>query len=220
MKKILIVEDDLMLGQALLDCLKRRGFSAEWARDGKSASIKLSQTNWKLIILDIGLPEQTGTDLLYQLRRANDQTPVLMLTARDGVNEKIKHFNLGADDYMVKPFDVDELVARMHVLIRRFYTAHDSLLKYNDIVLNFDNHQVLWKNKDVKLHKMEFSILSELLLNKGKVVSREKLEQTYELGKNVKSNAIEVHVHHIRTKLYPSLIKTIRGIGYIVEKES
>lgn len=218
--KILLIEDDLMLGQALNDFLERNGFNVTWVKDGLNGESQIANGGWKVIILDLGLPGKCGTDILCAARRKNNNTPVLILTARDAVQDKVKHLNFGADDYLVKPFDVDELLARINVLIRRFFGVHHDEIKHKDIVLNLENHKVYLKEKEIPLHKMEYSILRDLFLNKGKVVSRQKLEQSYDLGKNIKSNAVEVHIHHIRTKLYPSLIKTIRGVGYIVEKEA
>lgn len=218
--KVLLIEDDHMLGQAIKDSLTRKAFDVAWCQDGQQALALITQDTWKIIILDLGLPHISGSRLLTYARKANKKTPILILTAKDGIKDKVSHLNDGADDYMVKPFDLNELIARIHVLIRRSFGHQDSQLTCQGLSLDLVSHKVTYKGTEVQLHKMEYAILKELMLNKGRVISREKLEQSYDLGKHVSSNAIEVHIHHIRSKLSSQIIKTIRGVGYIIEKEA
>lgn len=215
--RILLVEDDELLGGGLRAGLAQRGFQVDWVRDGVAAERELREVVYLAAVLDIGLPRQDGLTVLKALRARGVTTPVLVLTARDTVAQRVEGLNLGADDYVVKPVDLDELAARLHALVRRAHGKTQTLLQVRDVALNPAARTVERHGAGVVLSTREFDLLQALLLNAGRVLSREQLEQhLYRWGHEVESNTIEVHIHHLRRKVGPGLIDTVRGVGYIV----
>ena len=217
--KLLLVEDDALLGDGVRAGLKQAGFAVDWVQDGLAAKVALDSEDYDLLVLDLGLPKLSGMELLKSVRAKRASLPVLILTARDTVADRVAGLNAGADDYLVKPFDLDELIARLNALLRRSAGQVDLTLQHGAIELTPASHQVRLAGKDVSMSAREFSLLHTLLLHAGRVHSREQLEQTlYGWGEEVESNAIEVHVHHLRKKLGNDLIRTLRGVGYVIDK--
>ena len=215
--RILLAEDDELLGSGLRAGLGQRGFQVEWVRDGQVAERELLSQQHQAAILDIGLPRQDGLAVLKTVRARGVDTPVLVLTARDAVAHRIEGLNLGADDYVVKPVDLDELAARLHALVRRAHGKTQAKLQWRDVVMDPSARKVSRGGEDISLSTREFDLLQALLLNAGRVLSREQLEQhLYSWGYEVESNTIEVHIHHLRRKIGAGLIDTVRGVGYIV----
>jgi DNA-binding response OmpR family regulator len=199
--------------------LKQAGFAVDWVQDGLAAKVALDSEEYDLLVLDLGLPKLRGMDLLKSVRAKRASLPVLILTARDTVADRVAGLNAGADDYLVKPFDLDELIARLNALLRRSAGQVELTLQHGAIELTPASHQVRLAGTDVSMSAREFSLLHTLLLHAGRVHSREQLEQTlYGWGEEVESNAIEVHVHHLRKKLGNDLIRTLRGVGYVIDK--
>jgi DNA-binding response OmpR family regulator len=189
----------------------------DWVRDGVAAERELLSAQHQAAVLDIGLPRQDGLAVLKAVRARGIDTPVLVLTARDAVSQRIEGLNLGADDYVVKPVDLDELAARLHALVRRAHGKTQTTLQLRDVVMDPSARQVSRGGEAISLATREFDLLQALLLNAGRVLSREQLEQhLYRWGHEVESNTIEVHIHHLRRKMGAGLIDTVRGVGYIV----
>ena len=217
--KLLLVEDDALLGDGVRAGLKQAGFAVDWVQDGLAAKVALDSEEYDLLVLDLGLPKLSGMDLLKSVRAKRASLPVLILTARDTVADRVAGLNAGADDYLVKPFDLDELIARLNALLRRSAGQVELTLQHGAIELTPASHQVRLAGTDVSMSAREFSLLHTLLLHTGRVHSREQLEQTlYGWGEEVESNAIEVHVHHLRKKLGSDLIRTLRVVGYVIYK--
>jgi len=217
--KLLLVEDDALLGDGVRAGLKQAGFAVDWVQDGLAAKVALDSEEYDLLVLDLGLPKLSGMDLLKSVRAKRASLPVLILTACDTVADRVAGLNAGADDYLVKPFDLDELIARLNALLRRSAGQVELTLQHGAIELTPASHQVRLAGTDVSMSAREFSLLHTLLLHAGRVHSREQLEQTlYGWGEEVESNAIEVHVHHLRKKLGNDLIRTLRGVGYVIDK--
>ncbi len=215
--RILLAEDDELLGGGLRAGLDQRGFQVDWVRDGVAAERELLSAQHQAVVLDIGLPRQDGLAVLKAVRARGVDTPVLVLTARDAVAQRIEGLNLGADDYVVKPVDLDELAARLHALVRRAYGKTQTMQQVRDVVMDPSARQVSRSGEAISLSTREFDLLQALLLNAGRVLSREQLEQhLYRWGHEVESNTIEVHIHHLRRKMGAELIDTVRGVGYIV----
>ena len=213
--RILLAEDDAMLGDGLRAGLRQQGFVVDWVRDGVAAERELSGGDYAAAVLDLGLPLKDGLDVLQSLRARKINTPILVLTARDAVPDRIKGLDLGADDYVVKPVDLHELGARLRSLVRRAHGQLQDVLSCGDLVLDPAGRQVNLKGESVLLSTREFDLLHVLMLSVGRVLSREQLEQQlYSWGYEVESNAIEVHIHHLRRKLGADLIQTVRGVGY------
>jgi len=218
--RVLVVEDDALLGDAIQAGLKQAGYAVDWMKDGVSAEQALSSEPYVAVVLDIGLPRLSGLEVLRRLRGRNVPTPVLILTAMDTVDDRIKGLDSGADDYLAKPFDMGELAARLRALIRRASGKAEPLLQVAGIKLDPAAHRVLYRDKPVELSSREFSLLHALMLSAGKVLSRAQLEeQLYAWGDEIESNAVEVHIHHLRRKLFPELIETIRGVGYLMPRD-
>lgn len=214
---VLIVEDDPLLGQALVIGLEQRGFQPDWVSDGLQAWTVLQAEAFAVAVLDIGLPRLSGLELLRRLRQAGKSLPVLLLTARDTAQDVIAGLDAGADDYMVKPFDLGELAARLRALVRRAAGNAAPVLEYAALSVDPARREVCNKGMAVELSVREFDLLYWLLLNLGKVQTRTQLEEhLYRWDEAVESNAIEVHVHHLRRKLGPDLIRTVRGVGYTI----
>jgi DNA-binding response OmpR family regulator len=215
--RILLAEDDPLLGDGLRAGLRQLGFQVDWVRDGAAAERELRAEPYAAAVLDLGLPLKDGMEVLAGARKAGVRVPVLVLTARDAVPDRIRGLDLGADDYVVKPVDLQELAARLRALVRRAHGQPQECLAARDVVLNPAAHSVHKAGELVALSSREFDLLHALMLNPGRVLSREQLEQrVYGWGQEVESNAIEVHVHHLRRKLGPALVQTVRGVGYIL----
>lgn len=219
--RVLLVEDDELLGDGIRTGLKHYGHTIDWVKDGKSANDVLSTSyeNFDIIVLDLGLPKLSGLDVLRKLRERNSTTPVIILTARETIDDRVKGLDAGADDYLTKPFDLDELCARMRALQRRSKSRAKPILTYGDITLDPASHMVTQDKKPVMVSRREFSLLQKLIENAGRVISREQLNQTlYGWGENIDSNALEVHIHNLRKRFGTKTIRTIRGVGYMAEK--
>ena len=215
--RILLAEDDPILGDGLRAGLRQLGFQVDWVRDGISAERELASGDYAAAVLDLGLPLKDGLDVLQALRARKITTPVLVLTARDAVPDRIRGLDLGADDYVVKPVDLHELGARLRSLVRRSHGQTQDALRCGGLLLEPAARQVSLDGAAVVLSTREFDLLHALMLNAGRIMSREQLEQQlYSWGQEVESNTIEVHIHHLRRKLQPDLIQTVRGVGYTV----
>jgi len=215
--RVLLVEDDDLLGDAIQAGLRQSGYAVDWMKDGVAADHALGTEPYVAVVLDLGLPRLSGLEVLQRLRSRNSSMPVLILTARDTVDDRIKGLDAGADDYLLKPFDMGELAARLRALIRRASGKSETLLQAAGVKLDPAAHRVTYKDAPVDLSPKEFAVLHALMLNAGKVMSRTQLEeQLYAWGEEVESNAVEVYVHHLRRKLFPELIATVRGVGYLI----
>ncbi|HEY0844424.1 MAG TPA: response regulator transcription factor [Noviherbaspirillum sp.] len=213
--RILLVEDDDLLASGLLLALQRANYIVEHVRDGQSAVRAASDNIFDLVILDLGLPGLDGTEVLKTVRASGNSVAVLILSARDSTRDRITGLDLGADDYLVKPFDLDELLARIRVLERRRSGLPVNQLRMGGLVLDLANYSVSWKGQPVALQRREFMLLKRLIEHPQSVFSRAQLEEAlYGWGEGLESNAIDVHVHHIRKKISPSVVRTIRGVGY------
>ncbi|MDP2760134.1 MAG: response regulator [Sideroxyarcus sp.] len=218
--RVLVIEDDALLGDAIQAGLKQSGYAVDWIKDGVSADHALSTEPYAAAVLDLGLPRMSGLEVLRRLRSRNVPLPVLILTAMDTVDDRIKGLDAGADDYLVKPFDMGELAARLRALIRRASGKAEPQLQVGGVKLDPAAHRVLYQDKPVELSTKEFAVLHALMLNAGKVLSRTQLEeQLYAWGDEIESNAVEVHIHHLRRKLSPALVETIRGVGYLIQRD-
>jgi len=217
--RLLLVEDDELLGDAVKTGLTQFGYIVDWLKDGDSAKAALRTEHFELIILDLGLPKVSGLALLQAIRQDGNSTPVIILTARESVEDRVKGLDCGADDYLIKPFDLNELSARIRALVRRSQGRADSVIQYRNIALDPAAHSVFVDDILVNVPRREFALLQKLLENTGQVLSREQLMQSiYGWEEDVDSNALEVHIHNLRKKLNANFIRTIRGIGYMVEK--
>jgi two-component system OmpR family response regulator/two-component system response regulator QseB len=215
--RILLAEDDPILGDGLRAGLRQLGFQVDWVRDGVAAERELAAGDYTAAVLDLGLPLKDGLDVLQSLRALKISTPVLVLTARDAVPDRIRGLDLGADDYVVKPVDLHELGARLRSLVRRSCGQMQDTLQCGTVLLEPSARRVSMNGEPVALSTREFDLLHVLMLNSDRVMSREQLEQQlYSWGYEVDSNAIEVHIHHLRRKLHPDVIQTVRGVGYTV----
>jgi two-component system, OmpR family, response regulator QseB len=214
--RILLVEDDELLGDGVRAGLVQNGYTVDWVKDGQSAIQALKSDTFEIIVLDLGLPRRSGLEVLSTLRREGIKTPVIILTARETVEDRIKGLDAGADDYVVKPFDLSELCARIRSLQRRSTARPEPLLSFGNIVLDPAAHTVTKDNEQVSLSRREFALLQKFLENTGRVLSRDQLTQSLYGWGDVDSNALEVHIHNLRKKFGSDFIRTIRGIGYMV----
>jgi two-component system response regulator QseB len=213
--RILLVEDDAALGQATQAALRLEGYAVDWLRDGLHADDALRSDSFDAVVLDLGLPRKDGLDVLSALRGRGDSTPVLCLTARDTLQDRVTGLDRGADDYLVKPFDLDELNARLRALMRRSAGRAVNWVECGALRMDVAGHQVQLDGQAVDLSAREFAILTTLLESAGRVVSRERLEDSlYGWDQEISSNALEVHIHHLRKKLGSGWIQTVRGAGY------
>ncbi len=217
--RILLAEDDPLLGDGLRAGLRQQGFLVDWVRDGMAAERELTAGDYHAAVLDLGLPLKDGLEVLRALRAHKITTPVLVLTARDAVPDRIRGLDLGADDYVVKPVDLHELGARLRSLVRRAHGQVQASLQCGGVMLDPATRQVSLDGAEVALSTREFDLLHSLMLGAGRVLSREQLEQQlYSWGYEVDSNAIEVHIHHLRRKLGQTVIQTVRGVGYSMQR--
>lgn len=217
--RLLLVEDDELLGDAVKTGLIQFGYVVDWLKDGETARSAIKTESFELIILDLGLPKLSGINLLQSIRQDKNTTPVIVLTARESVEDRIKGLDSGADDYIIKPFDLNELSARIRALIRRSQGRADTALQYRNIILDPAAHSVTVDNVLINVPRREFALLQKLLENNGQVISRDQLMQSiYGWNEDVDSNALEVHIHNLRKKLNANFIRTIRGVGYMAEK--
>ncbi len=218
--RVLLVEDDELLGDGLRTGLNQYGYTVDWLKDGLSADQALKTENFEIVVLDLGLPKLPGITVLQNLRGRGQTMPVLILTARESIDDRVKGLDSGADDYLTKPFDLDELCARLRALQRRFSSRAEPLLVHGNITLDPAAHTVSLNNEPINVSRREFALLQKLLENTGRVLSREHLTQSlYGWGEDVDSNALEVHIHNLRKKFGQTFIHTIRGIGYMIDKD-
>lgn len=222
--RLLLVEDDSLLGDGLKAGLEQLGYVAEWVRDGDAALALLAMPAtepFAAVVLDLGLPKRDGLSVLRALRARGDTTPVLVLTARDTVPDRVSGLDAGADDYLVKPFDLDEVGARLRALIRRATGRANPVIQHGDLVMDPAAHLVTLAGEPVDLSAREYALLELMLNNSGRVLTRQQLEsQLYALDRSVESNAIEVHIHHLRKKCGSQLIRTLRSVGYMIDKDA
>jgi len=219
--RILLAEDDPLLGDGIEHAIKQSGLNIDRLADGVETLNATRDEDFDLLILDLGLPRKDGLEVLKQIRKDGNNLPILVLTARDATEDKIKGLDFGADDYMTKPFERDELLARVRALMRRHSGRVSEHLCHQDLDINLQSREVQFKNKAITLSRREYVLLCQLLENKGRVLTREQLESSlYGWNDDVESNALEVHIHHLRKKISSTLIKTVRGIGYMIQDEN
>lgn len=217
--RIMLAEDDIMLGESLQEALIAQGFAVDWLKDGESALAAASREDFDLLVLDLGLPRRDGMEVLRELRSRGKDVPVLILTARDAPADRIAGLDTGADDYLLKPFDLGELSARIRALLRRRGGRAHPEIRHGDLRLDPAGQRVWVREAEVVLPRREYMLLKELLEHAGEVLTRDKLEASlYGWMEEVESNALEVHVHHLRKKLWPELIRTVRGVGYLIPR--
>jgi len=217
--RLLLVEDDAMIGASVQSGLRQEGYSVDWVRDGAAAELALADAVHEMILLDLGLPGKSGLELLAALRRRGVTVPVLVITARDAVADRVKGLDAGADDYLVKPFDLDELSARIRALLRRQRGRASPLIEHGALTLDPATHEVLLDGAPVALSGREFALLHALLEQPGVPLSRARLEdRLYGWDEEIESNAVEVYIHSLRRKLGAEWIRNVRGVGYLVPK--
>ncbi|WP_266158126.1 response regulator [Dyella silvatica] len=217
---IMLVEDDAQLGEAIRHALEQQSYAVTWLRDGREAALALRDQPADLVLLDLGLPGRDGLDVLAEARRQGVKTPVLVMTARDALETRSRGLDLGADDYLVKPFHLGELAARIRSLTRRAQGLADSLVEAGGLRLNLATAEVEFRGKNIVLTRREFALLRVLMERAGRIVRRESLENSvYGLDTIVESNALEVQVHWLRRKLSADVIHTVRGVGYMIPRE-
>lgn len=219
--RILLVEDDAMIGEAIAMALKDAAYAVDWVRDGATASNVLADGEHQAVLLDLGLPKRDGLEVLRRLRQAGNAVPVLVITARDGIDERIKGLDVGADDYLVKPFDVNELLARLRAIIRRHGGHAAPVLSNGRLSLDPESHEARCGETVELLSAREFALLHALLLRPGAILSRDELEERiYGWNEEVESNVIDVLIHGLRRKLGATIIRNVRGAGWMVDKAS
>jgi len=217
--RLLLVEDDEILGDGLVAGLKMEGYAVDWLTNGKLADEALKLNSYEVIVLDLNLPDMDGMAILRALRSRKDETPVMVLTAKDTIPDRVMGLDSGADDFVIKPFELDEVCARLRALARRSEGRAAPTIEYKGVVLDPASHLVTYNNEKVELSQKEFEILSFLMSNIGKVVSRSRLEES-SWDSDVESNTVEVHIHYLRKKLDTALIRTVRGVGYIIDSDN
>jgi len=217
--RLLLVEDDLMIGEAVLELLRADGYAVDWVRNGKMAEAAASGEAYDLVLLDLGLPDKDGLEVLRGLRSRKLRVPVLIATARDAVPQRIQGLDAGADDYIVKPYDLDELLARIRALLRRSAGRAEPVYEYQNVSINPATREVTVEGQQVLLSAREWAVLEPLLARPGLILSRAQLEEKLFSWKDeVSSNAVEVYVHGLRKKLGAEMIQNVRGVGYLVPK--
>ena len=221
--RILLVEDDSLLGDGICVGLKHYGHTVDWLKNGNTAKdiLNRSHENFDIIVLDLSLPGLSGLEILSHMRNKNIETPVLILSAKETIEDRVTGLDNGADDYLTKPFDLDELCARLRALQRRSRSRSKPLIIYGDITLDPASHIILRNGEQILISRREFTLLQKLLENAGRVISREQLNQSlYGWGENIDSNALEVHIHNLRKRFGTNFIRTVRGVGYMAEKRN
>jgi len=218
--KILLVEDDAMIGEALLYSLNRMHYAADWVKDGDSALLSAKTQHYDAVLLDLGLPKIDGMEVLRSLRQSGNSTPVLVVSARDAVASRIAALDLGADDYVIKPFEIDELSARIRAVVRRKSGHANSMLENGNLSLNLSTREAVVDGATVRLSAREYALLEALLIRPGAILSRQNLEdRIYRWEQEVESNAIEFLIHGLRKKIGTQAIKNVRGLGWMVTKQ-
>lgn len=217
--RVLLIEDDRMIGQNLKAALAREGMSVDWVRTAADADDALANGGHGLVLLDLGLPGRSGVDILRTARQAGNQTPVLIVTARDGLDDRVAGLDLGADDYIVKPFETRELLARMRAVLRRHAGAARSLLVAGEIALDLESHEVTYRGASVLLPAREFALMQALAERPGAILSRSRIEERiYGWGEEVESNAVDVLIHSIRKKFDKDIVRNVRGAGWMIPR--
>jgi two-component system, OmpR family, response regulator QseB len=218
--RLLFAEDDRMIGEVVNDALRGEGFAVDWVLDGPGAAAALATQDYDLVILDLGLPDKDGLEVLREMRARKQRIPVLVATARDSVRERVEGLDAGADDYVAKPYDLDELLARIRAQLRRAQGRAESVYTYRDIQINSVTKEVTVDGKTVLLSSREWAVLEPLISRPGMILSRAQLEdKLFGWKEEIGSNAVEVYIHGLRRKLGADLIQTVRGMGYLVPKE-
>jgi two-component system response regulator QseB len=217
--RLLLVEDDDILGDGIKAGLTMEGYAVDWVMDGNLANEALKTNSYELVVLDLNLPGLEGMEVLKELRKRKDETPVLVLTAKDTVDDRIQGLDTGADDFVTKPFELSEVCARLRALARRQSGRSVPQIEHQGVLLDPASHVVTVKNKRIDLSQKEFGILNFLMSNIGRVISRARIEEAlYSWGSEIESNSVEVHIHHLRKKLGAKFIRTVRGVGYIIDE--
>jgi len=217
--RLLLAEDDRMIGASIERVLQQDGFAVDWVQDGRAVELALAENVHDLLVLDLGLPRKEGLDVLRAMRRRGDDRPVLIVTARDAVSDRVAGLDAGADDYLVKPFELTELAARIRALLRRSAGRAEPVVAYGDIELHPDTREIRVRGEPVALSAREFALLEALLARPGAVLSRAQLEEKlYGWNEEVESNAVEVHIHALRKKLGADAIRNVRGVGWMITK--
>ena len=218
--RVLLAEDDAMIGAAVRDRLRGQGFAVDWVQDGRAADTALAAEPYDLLLLDLGLPGRDGLDVLKGLRARSSTLPVVILTARDAVNDRVAGLDAGADDYVVKPFDLKELEARLRAVLRRRAGRASSVIEHGRLRLDLAAHELYSDGAAVPVSPREFALLHALLERPGSILSRAQLEERlYGWGEEVGSNVVEVHIHSLRRKLGADLIRNVRGVGYRIPED-
>jgi len=216
--RVLLAEDDVVLGDGVQTWLGLKGYAVDWFRDGREAQQAIRSADYDIVLLDLGLPSVDGMSLLRTIRTGNNATPVIVITARDGLRDRVGGLDTGADDYLVKPFEMEELAARIRALERRSNHRTNPVLSHGELTLDPASMEVTYHGAGVSVSPREFVVLRTLLENKGKPISRSKLENSmYAWNSEVDSNTVTVHIHNLRKKLGEAFIVTKRGFGYLVE---
>ena len=216
--RVLLVEDDAMIGAAAQEGLRQEGHAVDWVRDGREAEASVGSAPYDVMLLDLGLPRRDGLSVLRGLRAKGNAIPVVIITARDAVSDRVAGLDAGADDYLVKPFDLDELAARVRAVARRHAGHAAARIRIGELEIDTATRRVRWKGREVGLSAREYAVLEALAQRPGALLSRTQLEdRLYGWDEEIASNAVEVHVHALRRKLDPALIKTVRGMGYTIE---
>ncbi|MGE0348172.1 response regulator transcription factor [Hydrogenophaga sp.] len=217
--RLLLVEDDTMIGEAVLDLLRAEHYAVDWVRDGEMAATAARAHSYDLILLDLGLPRRDGLEVLKELRARKDRVPVLVTTARDAVQQRVQGLDAGADDYILKPYDLDELLARIRALLRRASGRAEPTYEHMGVSINTATREVTVQGEPVVLSAREWAVLEPLIARPGRVLSRAQLEEKlYGWKDDVSSNAVEVYIHGVRKKLGAGLIQNVRGVGYMVPR--
>ena len=215
--RLLLVEDDELLGDGLKVALKQEGYAVDWVKEGYAAESALMSGSFDVVVLDIGLPKKSGFDVLSHIRNHEIATPVLILTAKDSVEARVKGLDLGADDYLTKPFEFSEVSARLRAITRRAAGRAHPVIDIKGVTLDPSGHQVIFEGRTIKLSRREFALLHTLMDNPNRVITRQKIiDALYGWNEEIDSNALEVHIHHLRKKFGNDFIRTIRGVGYII----
>jgi len=219
--RLLLVEDDAMIGTAAQQGLRQEGHAVDWVRDGREAELAVGNGVYDLVLLDLGLPRRDGLSVLRSLRERGERVPVVIITARDAVSDRVAGLDAGADDYLVKPFDLDELAARVRAVARRPAGRAESLLRMGDLEIDAAARKVRWRGREVALSAREYALLEALADRPGAFLTRAQLEERlYGWDEEIASNAVEVHIHALRRKLDPSIIRNVRGMGYSLVREA